>query len=239
MSKGTVENSAPYSRTLRRLHLAIIGFVILLATTGFMIYFRKSLGLQPFKMRLVWIHAIIAYSFLIVITWRILLGFFGAKIDRLSTTLPNKRSLGRFFGQRGKPRFAGRSPTSRMLAGALYLFIASNAATGLVRAGTDLYLPPFGPIVAHYVAADGADPGTLKPGQKDNTDPYRYGRVSGGKIILGKIHIYGAFIITTLALIHSIGTLSTEWSAPTRPGKDKRRGPARIMLFGPEQKRDD
>lgn len=236
LAAETGEPQGPYSKTLRRLHLAIAAFVVALAATGFMIYFRKPLGLQALKLTLTWTHAIIAYCFLALLVLRAFLGLRGAENVRFSHTLPRAGDFARLLRAEGPGRtrlkFAGRSPLSRTVAGVLYAAFALNAATGVVRAGTDLYLPPFGPIVRNFVAADGVDPGLVKPAEKTHVDAARFGAVGKAKIPFGKIHIYGAFIIAGLALFHAAGVALTEWSAPNRP---KARGRARLMLFGPRR----
>lgn len=233
---GLTEHS-PYRRSLRRLHLAVALCVLALAATGFAIYFRKPLGIQAWKMNLVVAHATIAYVFLAVLTVRIYLGVIGAEEVRLKHTMPRLRDLRRLCalkGDRTRWKFGGRSPLSRTLAGLLYAAFAINAATGLVRAGTDLYWPPFGPFVREYVAAEGANPQLVKPGYREHVDAARFAAVSRGKIPIGRIHIFGAFFIAGIALLHAAGAAIGEWSAP----HDRRaRGRARLMLFGPSPKR--
>ena len=226
----------PYGTALRRLHLAIACFIVALAITGFMIYFRKPLGLQALKLTLVWTHASIAYAFLIVLAARVYLGVAGGEASRFRHVLARAADIRRLFigsaSGRSGLKFAGRSPLSRTLATIIYAAIAANAATGLVRAGTDLYLPPFGPIVRAYIAADGVDPANLRPAAREGADKERHGFVSRAKIPFGKAHIYGAFIIAATALIHACGVLMTEWFTPNDP---RARGRARLMLFGPRR----
>ncbi|NWG91946.1 MAG: cytochrome b/b6 domain-containing protein [Parvularculaceae bacterium] len=226
----------PYGTALRRLHLAIACFIVALAITGFMIYFRKPLGLQALKLTLVWTHASIAYAFLFVLAARVYFGVAGGEANRFRHVLARADDIKRLFaasasGRRGL-KFAGRSPLSRTLATIIYATIAANAATGLVRAGTDLYLPPLGPFVRAYVAADGVDPAVLRPAARVGVDTERHGFISRAKIPFGKAHIYGAFVIAAAALIHAAGVVTTEWSAPN---DRKARGRARLMLFGPRR----
>lgn len=221
--------AGPYTRGLRRFHLVLVILIIALAATGFSIYFRKPLGLQPHKLTLVYLHATIAYAFLALIGWRLWRGFRGPEPDRFRHVLPRRADLARLVRER-RFKFAGRSPLSRTLAGALYLLFAANAATGVVRAGTDIYYWPFGPLVQAYVAKPGANPSDLTPRDKSAADERKLERISRAKIPFGKAHIYGAFLIAALAAAHAVGVMSTEWRAPFATG---RRGRARLMLFGP------
>ena len=101
----------------------------------------------------------------------------------------------------------------------------------LPRAGTDLYFPPFGPLVLRYVAAEG---------EKPSVEAVKSGKVNGArakqirefKAPVGKIHFYGGVFILFLASIHASGALVTEWSAPNDKSA---RGRARLMLFGPRK----
>lgn len=234
---ATQTQASPYSATLRRLHLAIAVFVFALALTGFAINLREPLGLQGLKLTLVYIHATIAYGFLALLLFRITLGVMGADAVRLSHTLPRWRDVKRLGAaiRDGAPmKFAGRSPLSRTLAGVIYLAFAVNATTGLVRAGTDVYFPPFGAAVRAYVAKEGVDPSMIKVGERDLVDSKKMKTVSRAKIPFGKIHIYGGYVILFAALAHLVGVIATEWSAP---GNRKLRGRARLMLFGPGKTR--
>lgn len=241
MLDGSVTSSAgkavsgPYSATLRNLHLAIACFVIVLAISGFTIYFREPLGAKALKIPLVYFHAITAYLFLATLAVRIVLGLRGSESLKLERTFPRKGDLHRLFAEikgRKPIKFAGRSPFSRTIAALIYVALAANAATGMVRAGTDLYFPPFGPFVRGYVAKDGADAALVRPFERTHVDEKRFSAVSRSKIPFGRAHIYGGFLIVFIALVHGVGVLSTEWSAPNDPGA---RGRARLMLFGPRR----
>lgn len=229
--------ASPYSATLRRLHLAVAVCVVALALTGFAINLREPLGLQALKLTLVYVHASIAYVFLGLLLLRVTLGVAGADAVRLKHTLPRWRDvkrLGAGLRDRSPMKFAGRSPLSRTLAGLIYLAFALNAATGLVRAGTDIYFPPFGGAVRAYVAKEGVDPSLIKVGERGLVDPEKMKTVSRAKIPFGKVHIYGGYFIVFAALLHFAGVIATEWSAP---GDKALRGRARLMLFGPRKAR--
>lgn len=236
MTAGQAQAS-PYGAVLRRLHLAIAVFVFALALTGFAINFREPLGLQDLKLTLVYIHATVAYGFLALLLFRITLGVVGADAVRFSHTLPRWRDVKRLAAavrDGSRMKFAGRSPLSRTLAGVIYLAFVMNAATGLVRAGTDVYFPPLGGVVRAYVAKEGVDPSMIKVSERDLVDSEKMKAVSRAKIPFGKVHIYGGYVILFAALLHLAGVIATEWSAP---GDRKLRGRARLMLFGPGKAR--
>ncbi|MCI0465497.1 MAG: cytochrome b/b6 domain-containing protein [Beijerinckiaceae bacterium] len=233
-------SAAPFSIVLRATHYLIMAFVTALAMTGFAIYFRQELGLADLKVTLVYTHAFIAYGFLAVLALRVAAALAAPAQASLSRALPRRQDFEHLPAEifdsirgRARPRFAGRSPLSRTLSGCLYSAFLIMAATGLGRAGTDLLHPPVGPFVAHFIAAQGVAPQSLKPFDRTGTDPARYERVANAKFVLGQIHIYFGAAIVTMALTHAGGALTFEWSSRSGSG----RGLAREMLFGPRQKK--
>lgn len=225
----------PYSRRLRQLHLAIATLISLLALTGLMFYFRKPLGLADAKFTLMTVHSFIGYALVASVIWRIWLGIKGREPDRFSRVLTGPRNFKRLLaggeGSRSRFRFAGRSPLSRLIATVLYAAVMFNIGTGLIRAGTDLYFPPFGPLVLHYVTPAGEKP-SIAAVKAGNVDKAHAQRIREFKAPVGKIHFYGGLFILTLAAIHASGALVTEWSTPNDKSS---RGRARLMLFGPRK----
>ncbi len=225
--------TGPYSKRLRQLHLAIAILISSLALTGLVFRYRAPLGLAEAKLELMTAHSLIGYGLIASICWRVWLGFKGRESDRFVHVLAGRKSLKKLFSggkeNRSRLRFAGRSPLSRLIATVLYAAVALNIGTGLIRAGTDLYFPPFGPLVLQYVTLSGEKPSVdaLKAGKVDKA---RASRIREFKKPVAKIHFYGGLFILSFALLHASGALSTEWSSPN----DKRsRGRARLMLFGP------
>jgi cytochrome b561 len=227
--------ASPYGASQRVLHLAMAIGVILLAASGLLFQNRKYLGLEDKKLDIMFVHATIGYFFLAAFATRIALGFFGAEPLRFRHVVPADRDLKRLVAGRGdrtRLKFAGRSPLSRLLAGLLFVVIGANVLTGMTRAGTDLYFPPLGPFVQAYIAKDGVEPAQLKPGEGDHIDESRYSIIRDVKKPFGAAHYYGAWIIIGVGLLHMVGVVATEWSAPN----DRRlRGRARLMLFGPKK----
>ena len=224
---------SPYGRRLRQLHLAIGSLITLLVVTGLIFYFRKSLGLGDAKLILMTIHAFFGYALIAAMAWRIWLAIKGPAENRFSRVVAGPENFRRLFAsgenRAGKLRFAGRSPLSRVIATGLYAAILLNIGTGLIRAGTDLYFPPFGPFVLHYVTPAGERP-SIAAVKEGNVDKERARQVREFKAPVGKVHLYVGLFIAALAGIHAGGALATEWSAPSDKSA---RGRARLMLFGP------
>ncbi|MEK7266443.1 MAG: cytochrome b/b6 domain-containing protein [Pseudomonadota bacterium] len=223
----------PYSRRLRQLHLAIATLISLLAFSGLIFYFRKSLGLGDAKIALMTAHSIIGYVLIAAVCWRIWLGIKGREPDRFNQVLTGPRNFKKLFagadGGRSRFRFAGRSPLSRLIATFLYAAVISNIGTGLIFAGTDLYFPPFGSFVLQYVTPEGETP-SVEDVRAGRVDAKHLRQVRAFKKPFGKVHFYGGLFILFLASVHAGGALVTEWSAPSDKAA---RGRARLMLFGP------
>lgn len=225
----------PYGRRLRQLHLTIGLCVSALALTGLIFYFRRKIGLGDYKLEIMFLHAMIAYTLIAALIWRAVLSIRGAEGDRLRHLIARPHDLARLFSSREarqhRFKFAGRSPLSRVIATCLYVCIGSNIVTGMVFVSTDLYLPPFGPMVLRYVSEDGAQP-SIEAVRAGRYDQERMKAVRTFKRPFAAVHFTGAMIIILLASIHMIGVISTEWSTPNDRSA---RGRARLMLFGPRR----
>jgi len=82
--------------------------------------------------------------------------------------------------------------------------------TGLVRAGTDIYYPPLGGIFASQVAADGVSPTDIKPYDKTGTDADKLAKLQAFKDPFGEIHVYTAYVLWLLILVHIIAVVRAE-----------------------------
>lgn len=54
------------------------------------------------------------------------------------------------------PAYLGHNPLGRLMITALLFLLITQALTGLVLAGTDLYKPPFGGLVADIQSSSSA-----------------------------------------------------------------------------------
>ncbi len=78
----------------------------------------------------------------------------------------------------------------------------TQVVTGLLRAGTDIYYPPFGSYVASQVAAEGVDPASLIPYDKTGVDEAAYKALGEFKGPFGLAHLYSAYTLVALILLH-------------------------------------
>lgn len=98
-----------------------------------------------------------------------------------------------------------------MITTTIFAVFFTMAATGMFRAAADLYHPPFGAILADYLAAPGIDPATLRPMDPAGADPERWRILMKVKTtVVGKIHEWGAYVLLALGAIHIAGAIMTE-----------------------------
>jgi hypothetical protein len=86
-----------------------------------------------------------------------------------------------------------------------------QGATGLMLAGTDVYMPPFGGAVREWVAAESHDPALVRPYAPDtvNAEAYAGMRAVRGPIV--DIHEYNFYILLTLIAIHIAAAVVAEF----------------------------
>ncbi len=93
----------------------------------------------------------------------------------------------------------------------LLLLLLTQAATGLVLAGTDLYKPPFGGVIAEWVT--NADPtmlANITPGSKDYVDPAAYDEMRNFRKPIVTTHLYTFYLLMAAVLLHIVGVVVTE-----------------------------
>jgi cytochrome b len=111
----------------------------------------------------------------------------------------------------GEPKqYLGHNPLGRLAVTVMMISLLVMAVTGLVRAGTDIYYPPFGSIAAEYVAAEGVDPATLKPYDKTFVDAAKMKELSAFKGPFGEVHIYTSYFLMLLIFLHIFAVAHVE-----------------------------
>lgn len=92
----------------------------------------------------------------------------------------------------------------------MYLLMFTQVVTGLVRAGTDIYYPPFGAYIAAQVAAEGVDPASLVPYDKTGMDEDAARALGDFKGPFGQVHLYSAYSLMALILLHIFSVVWVE-----------------------------
>lgn len=226
MSEST-ENQAPlqryrvWDRNVRIFHWLNVICVFGLIALGLMIYFNKSFGVSPEgKLLLKTIHTYIGYVFALNLGWRIIWAFLGNPYSRWKAILPlgkhYKTSLTEYIKglktAQVKP-YAGHNPLARLMVSALFLLLTTQAVTGLVLAGTDLYMPPFGETIKAWVATPVDDPSQLdniQAGSKEGIDEQAYKDMRDFRKPFITVHEYTFYLLSGLILLHILGVVVTE-----------------------------
>lgn len=111
------------------------------------------------------------------------------------------------------PAYLGHNPVARLMVFLLFLLLAIQAITGLVLAGTDVYMPPFGNQVVEYIAAVDENQnriGEIRAGYKDNINEKAYEEMRTFRKPFITIHYYLFFVLLAAIFLHIIGVIVTE-----------------------------
>ncbi|MBL4775258.1 MAG: cytochrome b/b6 domain-containing protein [Mariprofundus sp.] len=218
MTETILKHYKVWDAPTRIFHWVNFVTVILLLLVGTLMLYKKSLGITGLeaKIAIKEIHVLIGYVFVINLMIRLVWGFIGNRFARWSSLVPGKDFVATMCAyinsiKAGQPQqFLGHNPLGRLAVIAMFLLLLTQATTGLIRAGTDIYYPPFGSIFAAQVAADGVDPSTIKPYDKTGTDPAQYKELKAFKGVYGDIHIYSAYTLLGLILLHVFAVARAE-----------------------------
>lgn len=217
-------NTAPHTTHtvwdagVRWFHWINLLCVLGLIAVGVAILNDKALGVDnDGKILLKTVHVWIGYVFALNITWRLVWAFIGGPYARWSALLPGGRgylselreSAADLRAGRARP-YLGHDPFGRIVLSILLLLLSTQAVTGLILAGTDLFLPPFGGSIARWVAAPGVDPGTLVPYQPALYDATAYAAMREFRAPVVTIHLYVFYSLLVVAAAHIAGVVIAE-----------------------------
>jgi cytochrome b len=192
--------------------------VISLIFMGLVMLYKKELGITSVeaKIGLKEVHVIIGYIFVLNLGFRIFWAFVGNAYARWRSILPGKgflqavSSYKASLGTAEPQQFLGHNPLGRLAITVMLVLLVIMACTGLIRAGTDIYYPPFGAFVADYVVAPGADPDSLVPYNPAGADAEKLDRLKAFKGPFGDIHIYTSYILMFVIVVHIAAVVFTE-----------------------------
>jgi len=208
-----------WDRATRWLHWTNAVIFSLSAAVGFLFAFRDDLHIagRASKIALKELHSVIGYSLLLGVCLRLLWGFFGNSHVRWRAVLPGKDSIQPALREarailKNQPwrHELGHGPLGRFSTALMFSALLLMLGTGLIRATTDLYYPPFGHFVAAYVAKPGVAASRINPFDDDLRDPVRVRRVGMVQGLAGKLHSLGAWALLGLVLLHVAGVILKE-----------------------------
>lgn len=218
MSDSNIKIYQAWDINTRLFHWFNVLCVIVLSILGLIMLNKGSLGISGTEasIGLKALHVTVGYVFATNLIIRIIWGFIGPPLSQFGPLLPGKgfkQELGAFKAsvKAGQPQtFIGHNPKARVFLLFMFLLLASMMVTGLVRAGTDIYYPPFGDFMAEYVAAEGVDRDTIMPYDETGTDPEKYAKLKSFKGPFGTIHIYGAYLLWLSIAVHLFNVIKAD-----------------------------
>ena len=193
---------------------AIVGLIFF----GLIMLYKKDLGITSVeaKISLKVVHVTFGYVFATNLVIRIIWGFVGSRTARWRSIIPSRNHMDALRAYRtsikqGKPfQYVGHNPLGKIAVTVIFLSLIVMAITGLIRAGTDIYYPPFGSIFAEYVAQPGVDPESLIPYDTSAVDKEKYDAMKAFKKPIGNVHIYTSYFVMFLILVHIAAVIHVE-----------------------------
>jgi cytochrome b len=192
--------------------------VVALVVVGYLILKGRALEVsRAGSLTLKTIHTWIGYVFAVNLLVRIGWAFVGNRYARWLAFLPGGRgylsalvSYVRTFFSGHPEQYLGHNPLGRLSVTTMFVLILILAVSGLVLAGTDLFYPPIGHWIAHWVAAPGIDPGTLVPGAPDMYDKAAVDSMRAFRKPFIMSHLYAYYALLVVAGLHVAGVVITE-----------------------------
>jgi|TARA_R100000005_G_scaffold96229_1_gene81605 cytochrome b len=222
MRQSSALRSHPvWDATTRWFHWINVLCVLGLLGVGLVILNAGALGISgEGKVALKTLHVWIGYLFAINLLWRIVWGFVGNRYARWSAALPGGRGYGQALvgylrGLRAgnPPSYRGHNPLGRLMVALLLVLLVNQCVTGLVLAGTDLYLPPFGHLFLDWVAVPGASAeqlAGLKPAQTPLLDADAYAAMRAFRKPFYELHELGFWGLVLAIPLHIAAVVITE-----------------------------
>ncbi|MCL1093251.1 cytochrome b/b6 domain-containing protein [Shewanella kaireitica] len=211
---GVVEYRV-WDKPVRIFHWINVILITALMFIGLIMLFKPELGISglPAKIKLKELHTIIGYLFAINLLVRLVWGFAGNHFAKFASMRP-KISEVTAYKQRLKigenPQYLGHNPIGKFAVVTIMALLVVIMVTGLMRAGTDIYYPPFGGAVTRYIAADTVDPTTIKAYDDTGVNLDKKANIKPYKSLAGDIHLYSVYLLMLLILMHVIGVIFAE-----------------------------
>lgn len=210
MDGNTIKLYKAWDLPTRLFHWVNVLCILLLSILGLIMLNKAAMGISGTEasVGLKTTHVLVGYVFSLNLVIRFVLGFVGGHHSRWTTLFPGKDFKNELHAYQdsvksGRPlTFIGHNPKGRLSVLVMLLLMTMMMATGLIRAATDIYYPPFGHLAAAYVAAQDTPPGDLKPYDETGTNPEKMAQLQAFKRPVGTIHLYGAYLFWLLIIVH-------------------------------------
>lgn len=207
-----------WDRTTRLFHWINALCVFALVALGTAILNGGALGsTDDGKILLKTLHVYVGYVFAVNLLWRLVWGFIGGPYARWRSVLP----LGQVYigelkaeisaWRRGdQTNHVGHTPLGRIAITVILLVLLVQGGTGLILAGTDVYMPPFGGYFAEQVKAEGLTAAQVKPYAPETVNAEAYKEMRAFRSPVVATHLYLFWAILTLVALHIAAVVVTE-----------------------------
>ena len=209
-----------WDRSTRWFHWINVICVISLIFVGTAIFNGKAIGVSgDGKILLKTIHVYIGYLFVFNLIWRLICGFIGNKYAKWINIFPITRNYWQSLkdyktaSQSGKtPTYLGHNPIGKLMVTLLIALLTTQAITGLVIAGTDLYMPPFGESIKEWVAETDQQGNAkeIKAGSKEGVNKEAYKEMREFRKPYIETHVILYYLLMLAILIHIIFVVRSE-----------------------------
>jgi len=204
-----------WDATTRVFHWLNVLCVLALAAVGTFILYADPLGVTSAgTIVLKTIHVWIGYVFVLNLLWRLVWGFVGGVHARWRAVLPFGRRYGAQLAdelaaiREGRVvNYVGHTPLGRIAVTVLLLVLLVQGGTGLILAGTDVYMPPFGNAIAERVKADGLNAGQVRPYAPETVDPVAFEEVRLMRRPVVKTHKFLYYVLMGLVALHILAVV--------------------------------
>ena len=223
MNTENKENLQPYhvwELPVRIFHWVNVLSILGLAFLGLIILYGRDFGISgDGKLLLKTIHTYFGYVFAINLLLRIIWFFFANKYSNWKSLIPfgkKHRTALKSYISGSKDgttaHYLGHNPLGRIMISLLFLLLTVQGATGLVLAGTDLYMPPFGNSIAQWVAEtdENDTPMEIMAGSKDNINPENYQAMRETRKPFIITHKYAFYVLLIAIFFHILGVVVAE-----------------------------
>lgn len=204
-----------WGKPIRVFHWLNLLLVLSLIFVGLIMLFKREIGITSLeaKIGLKELHVVIGYLFAANLFIRILWGFLGDRFAKFSSNMPKIAEIKKYKAALRKgdnPQYIGHNPVGKLAVVIIMLTLVIIMLTGLIRAGTDIYYPPFGGVITEFIAADGVDAASIKPYDETGVDKAKLAEVKPYKSIAGTVHLYLVYFLLLLIVLHVVGVILAE-----------------------------
>ena len=209
-----------WDRTQRIFHWVNFLAVLTLAAIGTIILNADRLGIpdDPGVVNLKTVHVYVGYVFILNLLWRLAWAFIGGPFARWRALLPVGdrffRRLAEFvrgFAKGEAPFYLGHNPLARIILSLLVLLLVVQGSTGLILAGTDVFMPPFGGAVREWVAAETHEPAQVRPYAPETVNPDAWSEMRAFRAPIIDVHELNFYLLLLLIGIHIAAAVVTEF----------------------------